>query len=241
MELTGPATCTHTFSDQRLTPTKIHTYKMGKLCFTQIRNYLLVFLSMPPTHTHTSLLGYIRCIYIQVLPKHSSLKSPAPLLSGTERKGALRARAGGSALCTGGLSAHDRLRASRHSIRCLCLLHILPGTGGSWWQSQQPGPLQRDPPEDTSELRWRKDTAAAQGDHSFFPQQQLLVVVKRGKVCSRAKTDPGCLHTQLGAETFGCLCTDTSHCTRSQALGGAGSQGPAAQPSEAPPGRAGPG
>lgn len=144
---------------------------------------------MPPTDRHTVLLGYIQCHYIQILPEHSSPRCElfsSPVLRRKELLGQNRALSK-----SGGSSEHKAGSKQAQQLRSLHLFQCLAGTRESWWQSQQPGPVQWDPSKDT------------QQQHRFNPlrllQQQLPAVVRR-KVCHRTKLYLSYLHSQLRNE-----------------------------------------
>lgn len=101
---------THTLIKDQMTPWLPHLQRESFASPKLELNYLFMFFSasVPPMHIHTALLDYIQCHYIQTLPKHSSPEPRGLLLSCTERKEALGAR-------PGGITAHNGLRASRHS------------------------------------------------------------------------------------------------------------------------------
>lgn len=146
-------TQTHTFPDQRPDDPMASTQKKGKsFDLPQLElNYLLVFLSvsMPPTDRHTALLGYIQCHYIQILPEHSSPRCElfsSPVLRRKELLGQNRALSK-----SGGSSEHKAGSKQAQQLRSLHLFQCLAGTRESWWQSQQPGPVQWDPSKDTQQ------------------------------------------------------------------------------------------
>lgn len=134
-----------------MTPWLPHTKKGESFALPKLElNYFLVFLSvsMPPADRHTALLGYIQCHYIQILPEHSSpscefCSSPAP--RGKELLGQTRALSK-----SGGSSAQRAGSKQAQHLRSLRLFQGLAGTRESWWHSQQPGHVQRDPPRETS-------------------------------------------------------------------------------------------
>lgn len=136
-------THTHSLIKDQMTPWLPHVQRESFASPKLELNHLLVFLStsVPPMHKHTALPGYLQCHYIQTLPEHSCPEPRGLLLSRTERKGALGARAGGSQLCTGGSSAHDGLTASRHGTSgpyASFKAHLAPGEAGASRSSLDP-------------------------------------------------------------------------------------------------------
>lgn len=130
-------THTHTLIKDQMTPWLRHIQRESFALPKLELSYLLVFLSasMPPMHKHTAPPGYIQCHHIQTFLSTAPLSHEvcsSPALRGKEPLGPDQ----------GDHSTQRAQSKQAEHIRSLRLLQGLPGTRGSWWQLQQPGPMQ---------------------------------------------------------------------------------------------------